>query len=243
MRQFFLALGILIGFASRSQRLPVPMGLSDVPYTGNPSYAIYLSKTKASQPLKLFEKYGLTGSPYLSETYKAGFVQLRNGYSQNDVPLRFNVFSNEMEFKLKETELVLDSMELAMYLDTPGDSSSIRMFRTGYPAINENSETTIYEVLVMGPRSHLIKRITQKIEDIKTIGYADTKVLNTYTSLYIYNPENNTISKLRDKKIEEQLTVSLPGLAPVMDKILKQKKLNLKKEIELAELLTDFNQL
>jgi hypothetical protein len=240
MRKTLFALGLFASFSGMAQHSP--SGLADVPFTGNPLQSTYMTNL-ISQPLKVFERNGVSGSPYHSEEFKAGVVKLKNGYTEKNVPVRFNIFNNEMEFKMNGKELVLDSMDLVIYLDKAWDSTSVKMFKAGYPAVGDNKETTIYEVIVMGSKAHLIKRTIQRIEDEKTMGYADKKVLNTYTSLYLYNPETKAMVKLKDKKVEEQLSATFPALAQVMDKIVKEKKLNLKKEAELGELLTDYNNL
>lgn len=216
-------------------------GRAQVQFSGNPTPGTYLSGL-VSQPLKnLFENRNIKGSPFLSEEYKPGLVKIKNGYKQNNVPVRFNLYTNEVEFKQNNVEMSLDSIDFVQYLEKAGDSSSLRLLKTGYPAVNGNKETTIYEVLVMGPKAHLLKHSMQRIEERKVMGMPNERVLETYTSLYLFDVDKKILVKVKDPK--SQLSSLFPKSYAAIEKVSKEKKLNLKNENDLGELITDLNKL
>jgi hypothetical protein len=238
MRSLLFLTGIVISLATTAQNVSTTGGAA-VPFTGNQLQPTYLSGL-IRQPLKnLFENRNIKGSPFLSEDYKPGVVKIKNGYTQNNVPVRFNIYTNEIEFKQNNVEMSLDSVDVVQYLEKAGDSSSIRLLKAGYPAVNGNKETTIYEVLVMGEKAHLLKYSMQRIEERKVMGMPNEKVLETFTSLYLFDAQRKTLAKVKDPK--EQLQSIFPKLYSTIEKTIKEKNLNLKNESDLGELVTDLN--
>ena len=227
----------LCGFAQLGQGTGVS-GIS-TPTTGTinqPTETGFLT----NRPISQMNVHDLTGSPYLSAEYKPGFVKIKNGYSQDNVPIRFNIYKNTLEFRHNGLELALVDLDFAVYLDIAGDSSSKKMFRTGYPSVDRQNENSIYQVLASGEKAHLLKYLSQKVEDVKSMGDYDKKELNTYSTLYIYIP-GQTINKTKaDRK---SIAGLFPGKEDKIDQLIKDRGLNLKKEKDLAELIESINNL
>ncbi|HEY0067237.1 MAG TPA: hypothetical protein VGB46_07740 [Flavisolibacter sp.] len=210
-----------------------------IPFSGVGSRPIDLNQM-TSRPLRMLNIPDLQGVPYMSAEFKPGYVQIRNGYAQQNVPIRFNIYRNVLEFKRNGMELELDSLEMAMYLDVPGDSSSIRVFKAGYPDVDNQNTSTIYEVLAIGEKAHLVKYVYQKLEDVKAMGDYDKKQLTTYSKLYLYVPGKEMMKAKADKKF---LTNLFPRYAQQIEKLIREKDYNLKKDSEYAQLIGDLNEL
>lgn len=229
-----LAFGIS---ASAFSQLSPGSGTVSAPTTGGvntPSATGFLT----SRPIVLLNVMDISGSPYLSTEYKTGFVKVKSGYHEDGVPVRFNIYKNVIEFKQKGIELTLDDLDIAMYFDVPGDSNSLRIFKTGYPAIEKQKESSIYEVLAMGDKAHLLKYFSQKVEEVKSMGDYDKKELNTYSNLYLFIPGKGIEKIKADKKA---VMNHFPGQEDKIEALIKDNKLNLKKENDLAELITLIN--
>lgn len=225
---------IAIGFLASAQGGP-----STVPYSGAPPRPVDLNHL-TSRPIRLMDIPDLQGIPYMSAEYKPGYVKIRNGYAQQNVPMRFNIYRNVLEFQRNGLEMELDSLDIAMYLDVPGDSSSIRVFKAGYPEVDNQNSSTIYEVLAIGERAHLVKYVHQKMEDVKAMGDYDKKQLTTYSKLYLHIPGRGMIKAKADKKF---LTNLFPQYAQQIEKLMKENNFNLKKDSEYAQLIGELNEL
>lgn len=210
-----------------------------VPFTGSLMQSSDLTQM-TSRPLRLLNIPDLQGIPYMSAEYKPGYVKVKNGYAQQNVPIRFNIYRNVLEFQRGGAEMELDSLDIAMYLETPGDSSSIRVLKAGYPDVDNQNTSTIYEVLAIGERAHLVKHIHQKLEDVKAMGDYDKKQLTSYSKLYLYIPEKGMIKAKADKKF---LTGLFPQYAQQIEKLIKDNGYNLKRDSEYAQLIGELNEL
>ena len=191
-----------------------------------------------NRPVTLFPD-DVSGSPYLTEEYKQAFVQQKDGYTQKDVPVRFNLYRNEFEFKQAGIVNVLALPQSIIYLDRPFDSSSIRIFVSGYPFLSNLTDESIYELLAKGKKAHLLKYIEQKLEEVKTVGVFGKKALVSYASYYLFNTSTRKLVKIKlDKKsIIEQFLLD----AARIEQHIQRKKLNLKNESDLSELITTLN--
>jgi hypothetical protein len=228
---------IAIGFLASAQG---GSGLPpSVPFSGVASRPMDLNHM-TSRPLRLLNIPDLQGVPYMSAEYKPGYVKIKNGFAQQNVPIRFNIYRNVLEFQRSGVELELDSLDIAMYLDVPGDSSSIKVFKAGYPDVDNQNSSTIYEVLAIGERAHLIKYVYQKLEDVKAMGDYDKKQLTTYSKLYLYVPGKEMMKAKADKKF---LTNLFPQYAQQIEKLIKENNFNLKKDSEYAQLIGELNEL
>jgi hypothetical protein len=210
-----------------------------IPFTGTGDRPAALNHM-TSRPVRMMNIPDLQGAPYLSAAYKPGYVRIRNGYAQQNVPIRFNIYANALEFMRDGVELALDSLDIAMYLDVPGDSSSIRVLKAGYPDVDNQNSSTIYEVLAIGERAHLVKYLYQKVEDVKAMGDYDKKQLTTYSKLYLYVPGKGMMKAKAEKKF---LTALFPEYAQQIEQLIREKDLNLKKDSEYAQLVGELNDL
>lgn len=152
--------------------------------------------------------------------------------------LRFNLFQKTLEFKQGELILALDSLDMAIYLDTPGDSSTIHVLKTGYPPIDEQDGNSIYEALSMSNKAHLLKYRLQKVEDIRSVGEYGKREIVTISKYYIYIP-NKGIFKIKPNP--NSIAELFPTEAALINKIVKQSKLNLKKDNDLVKLMIELN--
>lgn len=227
---------IAIGFLASAQMGALP---PSVPFTGVEVRPTDLNHM-TSRPLRLLNIPDLQGIPYMSAEYKPGYVKIKNGYAQQNVPIRFNIYRNALEFQKNGVEMELDSLDIAMYLDVPGDSSSIRVFKAGYPDVDNQNSSTIYEVLAIGERAHLVKFVYQKLEDVKAMGDYDKRQLTTYSRLYLYVPGKEMMKAKADKKF---LTSLFPQYSQQIEKLIKENDFNLKKDSQYAQLIGELNEL
>ena len=200
----------------------------------------------ADLPAKPFRMPSLAdvggSSPFLSPEYRQGQVELGQGRIVSNVPVKFNTFNNCIMVIRDGQELRLDFFESVSYRETEGVGAGKHFhFKAGYPEIDNNNENTIYQVISMGPKLHLLKYISQKVEDVPTLGDYSRREIVTNEIFYVYVPggEMKRIKSLKSAK--QSLQEALPELSTRIDEISVAKKLKLKSESDISVLVEELN--
>jgi hypothetical protein len=197
-------------------------------------------------PAKPFRMPSLTdvggSSPFLSAEFRQGSVELGQGRVVNNVPVKFNTFNNAMMVIKNGQELKLEFFEYITYKESDGEGGVREFkFKAGYPEIDNQNENTIYQVLSMGPKVHLLKYISQKVEDVPTLGDYSRREIVTTEQFYIYVP-GGSITKIKSLKSGKQsLQEALPDLSTKINEISVAKKLKLRSESDISILVSELN--
>lgn len=201
--------------------------------TTNNSQTLYLSNMigKEKQP---FSGMDIEGSPYLNEAFVTAYVETNAGYKATNVLVRFNIYTNAFEFKQNNSIFELVNVKLVKIMQDDFDSSAYRLFATGFPAVDGHSNTSFYEVLNRKNKIQLIKYYSQKLEDVKTMGFYNKKQLALTVTYYLFQ-EGMQPQKI--KLNESALLKALPDYADQIRKIKNEQKLALKQEKDVAALL------
>lgn len=188
-----------------------------------------------AQPLRMPALQEVGGSPFMTADYQTGSVQTTSNKLVSNVPVKFNIYSNAIMVKKDGQDLKLELFETVSYAD--GDGKQVT-FKQGYPEIDNHSDRAVYQVLSMGPKVHLLKFFSQKVEDAATLGDYSRREIVTTQQLYIYTP-GGEIKKIKASK--QSLVEALPALSAKIDEIVNTNKLNLKSESGIAELVEALN--
>ena len=192
------------------------------------------------RPIRLPALQEVGGSPFFSNDYKLGSIQVNNEKTVPNVPVKFNIFSNAVMVQKNGEELKLESFELVSYAE-PGNDGAIKQinFRQGYPEIDNHTSATVYQALAFGPKIHLLKFLSQKVEDAPTLGDYSRREIVTTQQLYIYIP-GGEIKKIKAGK--QSMVDALPGMSAKIEETIKTGNLNLKNESDLVTLVKVLNQ-
>ena len=192
------------------------------------------------RPIRLPSLQEVGGSPFFSNDYKLGSVQVNNEKTVTNVPVKFNIFSNAVMVQKNGEEMKLESFELVSY-DEPANDGAIKhiKFRQGYPEIDNHPGTAIYQVLAFGTKIHLLKFLSQKVEDAPTLGDYSRREIVTSQQLYIYIP-GGEIKKIKTGK--SSVMDALPGMSAKIEEAIKAGDLNLKNESDIVALVNALNQ-
>jgi hypothetical protein len=197
------------------------------------SAAIYVNTLTGKRVTDL-EKNDIEGSPFLSTDFRSATIVTQNGFIARDVPVRFNIYNNEMIFKSKGKELALDSVKSIVYYDNDLDSTTIKLFASGYPKTGSNNTGTIYRLLAGGAKVHFLKYLYQKLEPKKTMGFFNLKEYVNYHDYYLYTAGSGLVKvRLNHTSVAK----ALPGMEATIEKIVSEKKLNLRKEQDVILLV------
>ena len=185
--------------------------------------------------LRLPPMNDVEGSPFLHAGYNTAFVRLKSGYTAT-VPVKYNMYGNEIIFMQNNNELAMDSVAYVSYMVLEPHPGRI-VLQSGYPPLGTNTRNTIYQVLDSGA-IQLLKHTTQTIEEVRTMGTVPKKEFVTKEELYIYTPGGELKKIKADKK---SLQEALPQYAEKIERIIEEKKLKLKKEADIRTLISELN--
>ena len=191
------------------------------------------------KPIRLPALQEVGGSPFMTNDYVLGSVQVSNDKKVTNVPVKFNIFSNVVMVQKEGAEMKLESFDLVSY-DVPGNDGAVKHinFRQGYPEIDNHPATAVYQVLVFGAKVHLLKFLSQKVEDAPTLGDYSRREIVTTQQLYIYVP-GEEMKKIKTGK--QSMTDALPGMTAKIEEAIKAGNLNLKNETDIIALVNALN--
>jgi hypothetical protein len=178
----------------------------------------------------------VSGSPYIADGYRLGRIVLKSRKAFDSVAVRFNAYNNEINFIQDGQKFAIDEAYEVSYYDVPGDSSTLMVFRSGYPAIDKQATNTYYQLVAGGNDIHLIKLIRKTLQEFKVdgTGMPVRKELVTHIAWYIYSEKDgmHPVSSSR-KSIEK----ALPSFTTAIDKLAGKHDLNLKKDDDMIRLI------
>ena len=191
------------------------------------------------KPMRLPALQEVGGSPFMTEDYQTGSVQVADDKIVTNVPVKFNIFSNAVMVQKDGQDMRLESFQVVSY-DITGNDGAIKhiMFKQGYPEIDNHTDKSVYQVLTMGSNIHLIKFLSQKVEDAATLGDYSRREIVTTQQLYIYTP-GGEIKRIKASK--QSVVDALPALSAKIEEVVTANKLNLKSESDIAELVEALN--
>ncbi|NJN25377.1 MAG: hypothetical protein HC819_05090 [Cyclobacteriaceae bacterium] len=137
----------------------------------------------------------IDGSPYLADDFANGNIYYEGKYEVSDVPLRYNIFNDEMEFKIKEIimaianpkklDKVLIGEEVFVFLNMQNGSDPsgyAKKWNSGYPALLTKMKVIFQDQeapkayvdakparFVRSNDEHFVMVAPEKIEDVKSV--------------------------------------------------------------------------
>lgn len=241
MRYFILALSfLLLLIRSNAQKEPsqnfgsfvgMPLGIKADELV-DPNWKVRTAHAGASwEP-----DYGIKGNVFYNEDWNKGYILLSDNHIAKDISLRFNIYSNEIYFMLDSQVLVVSAAvpvsEFGIY--KKNDPNNIAIFRCGYPAVNNNTTKTFYNVVVNAKIALLCHYEKRIMEATNSIGAFERKFIDSET-WFIYNSSSNKIIPV--KKNKNALVEALPEYADKIQSIIQQNNLKLKSDLEWNILL------
>jgi len=184
---------------------------------------------------------GVKGNAFYNEGWDKGYILLRDNRIARNVTMAFNIYTNELYFQEDGKVFVLYPSAPVAEFGINGsaeDSNKITLFRSGYPAIDDNTDKTFYEVLANN-RISLLKFYNKKImEKINTLGVPERAFINA-ESWYVYDSSQNKIIPI--KKNKSSVLEALPQYSNKIQSIMQANSLKLKSENELIILFNELN--
>jgi len=160
------------------------------------------------------------GSLFFNDDWSKGFVLMKGNQMAKDVSMRFNSYTNQIFFKKGDQVLVLDASVPVIGFGLEGGSDNpgkTTVFLNGYPAIEDRTTVTFYEVVAYG-RLSLLKYHSKKIMEEKDQNRVPIKAVIDTDYWCVYDSTTNRMTDIKHNK--NSLLESLPAYAASIRSIL-----------------------
>jgi len=190
------------------------------------------------KPFKSVRNFEEEGSPYFSVDYVKSNIQLLSGKTYYDIPIRFNQLTGEVVFKTSDgQEMLMSSPFQRIELLYEGKPY---VFRSGFPAIDKQTDLSVYQLLDSGT-AVLLKYTAIQYQDKQT--YNSPTIVRTYTKKenhYAWTPSKGLI---RVPKNEGEWSAFFGNHQTEMNSFIRKENIKLRKEEDVVRLFQYYNQL
>jgi predicted transcriptional regulator len=141
------------------------------------------------------------GSAYFLDSLKPSVIMLTNGNSFRQIPARLDLYKQEIHVLSRNKEEFILPTELVkeiIFADSSSSKVKQFVFRPGFPAIDDQTPTSFYQVITEG-RIIMLEFIKKKILERKNdISGEVTKEFESYEEYYVL--ADNQMTKLKKDK-------------------------------------------
>jgi hypothetical protein len=191
----------------------------------------------------LAKKYvDVEGNPYLADDWLKGTVKLSGGENYQDIPLKYDLVSNELFFQNSKGEpmsFVNPVREFTIVSPNETGEKHALQFRNGYKAADGGTAETFYQVLTDG-ETPLIKKISKIVVETKPFNSATTTKSFERSDVYYLVKDGLPLKIRKDKK---SILEFLHDYSAQLENYIKTNKLNLKSDSGLIALISYYNSL
>ena len=194
------------------------------------------------QPVLSKSYTDINGSPYLFEDWKRGSVTVAKGTTYEGVNLMYDQVADELIFKNAKGESMVFAEPVREFSFKVENNDAVikeQVFRNGFALVDGAKPYTFYEVLV-DDKIKLLKRTSKDVVEEASYSSA-TKVKSFQTSTSYYIAQNDKLVKVKNDK--KSVLSALSNKKAELEAYIKANRLDLKKETDLAKLLTFYNTL
>lgn len=179
----------------------------------------------------------IEGSPYLSDEFISGEVIINDSILIENVPLRYNMYSDRMEFMNAANQILEIDQSNKHYRFKIGSQTFVNRNYSNDGALHEG----IFERLNEGKISLYKKYRVELKEATKAIGFQEAqpnKFVRNEDEYYLGINNNTPVAAGNTKK----LIALLEQFKPELEAYIKSEKLKLKKESDLIRLVQYCNE-
>jgi hypothetical protein len=238
MKRYLLLLGTFLLFLEMSAQkrvfLPGPVQMTQL------ADPVWKSKTlDAGSSWGRLD--GVNGTMFYTDDWVNGYILLEDNRIVKDIPLDFNVYTNEIYFQHDSQVSVIDpaiAVQEFGFTEQKDKAGKIKVFRCGYPPIGKNTISSYYEVLVKNKLSLLIhrnKKITEKNNGLS----GPEKIFTDSETWYVFDMGEQKITEI--KKNKNALVKALPKYEKNIESIIEKNGLDLKKNEDWIVLFNALN--
>lgn len=190
------------------------------------------------KPFKSLRNFEEEGSPFFAPDYIDCDIQMVNGKTYHNIPIKINLLTGEIIFKTSDDQemLVVNPFQRITFKY----EGKHFVFRSGFPSIDKLNDLSVYQLLDSGT-TILLKHTSVSYQDKSS--YNSTAITRSYNkneTMYAWVPDKGMV---RLPKKEEDWNAFFGAQLPEMKRFMRDKNSRLKKEEDVIELFRYYNQL
>lgn len=192
-------------------------------------------------PFTEVNKKEVDGSPFLNEVWGSGSVVMKDGRNFKNIPLQFNLFTNQVYFKKDNITYAFAtpvSTCTLSYNDENGVPKTIEI-QSGFPEAGNKDASTFYMVLAGGEKFKLLKYSYKIIGKAYNYGNPERNVFQDRTEMYIYDVVSGTLTEIKQTK--EALLKAFPQYHVAVDASVTGKGSKMRSDDEMIAMVTAMN--
>ena len=139
------------------------------------------------------------GTPYLYEEWSRGTVKMADSTVYNDLALKFNALRNQLLYKNPTNGALMEFLK-PVSVFVIGKDSNRELYRKGFPAVDNFTEDTYYQVISDGKVKLLYKKSKVLVESKFYSSATSETNIQDVSSYYILRDGN--MKKIRPSKKE-----------------------------------------
>jgi len=180
----------------------------------------------------------VSGTPFLLNDWVKGVVEQSNKISYKNVDLKYNTYKDELYFKNPKDGAML-SFSVPVTAFSLEFNGKIESFRNAYPAVDNFTSKTYYQVLFDGEIKLLFKSFKTLIE-VKPYNSATTEKKFIDNSSY-YVLKENVMKKFKPSK--KDILEIFKSKSAELDTFIKNEKIDFKQNQDLIKVFEYYSSL
>ncbi|MBS1668729.1 MAG: hypothetical protein JST58_15235 [Bacteroidetes bacterium] len=185
---------------------------------------------------------GITGNAFFNEDWENGYIKLSNNRLIANIPLNFNIYTNEIYYFLDSLVRVIEPSVPVEEFGIPiqnTDTMTKAIFRRGFPSIDKNTDKTFYQVLVDGQICLLKLKKKNIMEQNNLPGVPPQKVFVDADFFFAFSKSENRVVSI--KKSKSSIISGLPQYANLIQSTIDIEGLKPNKDADLVNLFLAIN--
>lgn len=180
----------------------------------------------------------VSGTPFLLNDWVKGVVEQSNKVSYKNVDLKYNTYKDELYFKNPKDGAML-SFSVPVTAFSLEINGKIESFRNAYPAVDNFTSKTYYQVLFDGEIKLLLKSFKTLVE-VKPYNSTTTeKKFIDNSSYYVLN--ENVMKKFKPSK--KDILEIFKSKSTELDTFIKNEKIDFKQNQDLIKVFEYYSSL
>lgn len=190
------------------------------------------------RPIRANTNTEVSGDPYLFPEWKEAVVELADGRSFKNIPVKLDILNQQLLFAGSNNEELefIDKVKAFIIKD----ENRHHIFKNGYPSTKSTTSDAFFEVLSEG-KITLLKRQWKVIWEEKTYNSA-TKTQNILdnTAYYVIQPGDNSLDQIKLQK--KAIMNMIKDKEPKVSEFIKKESIDFDEE-GTAKIITFYNSL
>lgn len=182
----------------------------------------------------------VSGTPFAYEDWRAAAITLGSGRKLAGVQVKLDLLKHEVYYIDERGKEMIAKRGVIHQISFP-DKSDSTVYRSGFPALEENTTATLYEVLADG-RVVLLKQTTKVIQELKRFNSAtiERKFVLREAYFLFHRDDKKMKTVRRDRKV---VVEALADRQESVQRFLDENRNRCRTEADLVDVVTYYNAL